>query len=167
LFLEHQPNLSGRLTAWGLLHECVSRHPLFLTSPRPSRRMILLILCSTSLWSAHKPSMKVCWSYLIPVRLAVLQATTMPCLHFKPLDLLFRSLMFDFVCTQEDFRLWIPVHPMRPYRRHVFASPQHDFVSAAMPTRRSRFDRHGYPRVPTDQSPGGPCQVYPTCQKRR
>jgi hypothetical protein len=25
--------------------------------------------------------------------------------------------------------------------------------------------RHGYPRVPTDQGPRGPCQVDPTCQK--
>jgi hypothetical protein len=25
--------------------------------------------------------------------------------------------------------------------------------------------RHGYLRVPTDQGPGGPCQVDPTCQK--
>jgi hypothetical protein len=25
--------------------------------------------------------------------------------------------------------------------------------------------RHGYPWVPTDQGPRGPCQVDPTCQK--
>jgi hypothetical protein len=27
------------------------------------------------------------------------------------------------------------------------------------------LERHGYPWVPTDQGPGGPCQVDPTCQK--
>jgi hypothetical protein len=27
--------------------------------------------------------------------------------------------------------------------------------------------RHGYPWVPTDQGPRGPCQVDPTCQKPR
>jgi hypothetical protein len=27
--------------------------------------------------------------------------------------------------------------------------------------------RHGYPWVPTDQGPKGPCQVDPTCQKPR
>jgi hypothetical protein len=27
--------------------------------------------------------------------------------------------------------------------------------------------RHGYPWVPTEQGPGGPCQVDPTCQKPR
>jgi hypothetical protein len=37
--------------------------------------------------------------------------TTAPCLHFKPLDLHFRSLMFDFVCAHVDFLLWIPVNP--------------------------------------------------------
>jgi hypothetical protein len=73
------------------------------TSPRPTRIMLLLHLCSTSLWSAFRPSLRVCWSYLILVRSALPQATTAPCLHFKPLDLLSRSLMFAFVCAQEDF----------------------------------------------------------------
>jgi hypothetical protein len=27
------------------------------------------------------------------------------------------------------------------------------------------LERHGYPWVPTDQGPGGPCQVDPMCQK--
>jgi hypothetical protein len=114
----------------GLLHECVLRHPLFLTSPRHTRSMLLLLLYATSLWSAYRPSLKVCWSYLIPVRSVVLQATTVPCLHFKPLDLLSRNLMFHFICAQEDFLLWIPVHPMWSHRCHVFASLQHDIVSA-------------------------------------
>jgi hypothetical protein len=29
----------------------------------------------------------------------------------------------------------------------------------------SYIEIHGYPWVPTDQGPGGPCQVDPTCQK--
>jgi hypothetical protein len=27
------------------------------------------------------------------------------------------------------------------------------------------LERHGYPWIPTDQGPRGPCQVDPTCQK--
>jgi hypothetical protein len=50
-----------------------------------------------------RPSSKAWWFFLIPVRSVVLQATTTPCLHFKPLDLCSRSLTFDFVCSQEDF----------------------------------------------------------------
>jgi hypothetical protein len=45
--------------------------------------------------------------------------------------------MFDFVRAQEDFLIWIPVHPTRPQQCHVSASLQHDIVSAATPTRRS------------------------------
>jgi hypothetical protein len=138
LFFEHQPDLPGRLTARGLLHECVFVTPSFLTSPRLTRSMPLLRLRSTSLWSAFRPSLKVCWSYLIPVRLVVLQATTKPCLHYKPLDLLFISLMFAFVRSREDFfSFFIPVHPTRTHRRHVFSSPRHYVVSAASPTCRS------------------------------
>jgi hypothetical protein len=101
------------------------------------------------------------------VRSAVLQATTAPCLHFKPLDLLSRSLMFAFVRAQQDFLLWIPctlcdltgamsslrfiMTPSQPLRLHVVRG----------------LERHGYPWVPTDQGPGGPCQVDPTCQKPR
>jgi hypothetical protein len=73
--------------------------------------------------------------------------------------------MFVFVCAQEDFLLWIPVHPTRLHRCHVFALLRYDFVSTASPTRRSGPVRHGYPRVPTDQGPRGPCQVDLTCQK--
>jgi hypothetical protein len=35
------------------------------------------------------------------------------------------------------FSFLIPVHPMRPYRRHVFSPHRRDFVSAASSTRRS------------------------------
>jgi hypothetical protein len=36
-------------------------------------------------------------------RSAILLVVMAPCLHFKPLDLLSRYLMFVFVCAQEDF----------------------------------------------------------------
>jgi hypothetical protein len=110
----------------------------FFMSPRPTRSTLPSRLRSTSLCSAFRPSLKVCWLHLIPVRSAVLRATTAPCLHFKPLDLLLRDLMFAFVRAQEDFlSFWIPVHPTRPHRHHVFASHRHDFVSTVSPTRRS------------------------------
>jgi hypothetical protein len=73
--------------------------------------MLLLQLCLTSFWSAYLPSLKVCWSYLTPVRSAVLQEMTTPCLHFKPLDLLSRSLMFAFVHARKDFLLCDPCAP--------------------------------------------------------
>jgi hypothetical protein len=70
--------------------------------------------------------------------------------------------MFGFVRAEGDFfLLWITVHPMRLHQRHVFALLRRDFISAASPTRRSGLVRHGYPRVPTDQGPRGPCQVDP------
>jgi hypothetical protein len=56
--------------------------------------------------------------------------TTSPCLHFQPLDLRSRSLTFHFVCAQENFLFWIPVHPARPQWCH-------DVISTATPTRRS------------------------------
>jgi hypothetical protein len=73
--------------------------------------------------------------------------------------------MLVFVRAQEDFLLWIPVHPTRLHRHHVFALLRRDFVSASTPTRRSGLVRHGYPWVPTDQGPRGPYRVGPTCQK--
>jgi hypothetical protein len=88
-----------------------------------------------------------------------------PCLDFKPLDLLSRDLMFIFIYAQKDFVLRIPVHPTRLHRRHVFSPLRRDFISTSSPTRRSGLVRHGYPWVPTDQGPRGPCQVDPTCQK--
>jgi hypothetical protein len=105
----------------------------------------------------------VCWIHLIPVRSAVLQATTAPCLHLEPLELLSRDLMSAFVRTHVDF--FIPVHPMRPHRRHVFASHRHDFVSATSPTCRSGACETWVPMGPHRQGPEGPCQVGPTCQK--
>jgi hypothetical protein len=60
-----------------------------------------------------------------------------PCLHFKALDLLSRDLMFIFVYAQEDFLLWIPVHPTRLHSRHIFSPLRRDFVSVSSPTRRS------------------------------
>jgi hypothetical protein len=75
----------------------------FFMSPRPTGSMLPSRLRSTSLWSASRPSLKVCWLHLIPVRLAVLQATTAPCLHSKPLDLHSGDLMFAFVHAEEGF----------------------------------------------------------------
>jgi hypothetical protein len=102
---------------------------------------------------------------MIPVRSVVLLAAMAPCLHFKPVDLLSRDLMFAFVRAQDDFLFLIPLHPMRPHRCYVFALHRCDFVSAASPTRRWGLVRHGYPWVPTDQGPRGPYQVDLTCQK--
>jgi hypothetical protein len=113
------------------------RRPLFSMSPRPTGRMLPSHLRSTSLWSAFRPSLKVCWLHLIRVKSAVLQAMTTPCLHLKPLDLLSGDLMFAFVHTLEDFLFLVPVHPMRLHRRHVFALHRRGFVSAASPTRRA------------------------------
>jgi hypothetical protein len=83
----------------------------FFMSPRPTGSTLPSRLRSTSLWSASRPSLKVRWLHLILFRSRILLAVMAPCLHFKPLDLLSRDLMFVFVCAQEDFLLWIPVHP--------------------------------------------------------
>jgi hypothetical protein len=48
-FFKHLPDLPGCLTTRGLLHECVFVTPSFLMSPRPTRSMLLVLLCSTSL----------------------------------------------------------------------------------------------------------------------
>jgi hypothetical protein len=145
------------------------QRPLFSTLPRPTKSTLPSHRRSTSLWSAFRPSLKVCWLHLIPVRSAVLQAMTTPCLHLKPLDLLSKDLMFAFVRAQEDF-LFIPVHPMRLHRRHVFASHRRDFISATLPTRRSGACETWVPMGPhrpgSQPSPtGGPDlpEDPPTC----
>jgi hypothetical protein len=97
--------------------------------------------------------LKVRWSYLIPVRSAIPQATTTPCLHFKPLDLLSGSLMFAFIRAQGDFLLF---DPRAPYAASLVPclhfSHRHDFVSVASPTPGGLRDMgtHGSPptRVP-------------------
>jgi hypothetical protein len=81
--------------------------------------------------------LKVCWLHLIPVKSGVLLAAMVPCLHFMPLDLLPRDLMFTFVRAKRIFFFWILVHPMRFHRRHVFTPLRRDFVSVASPTHRS------------------------------
>jgi hypothetical protein len=116
------------------------RRPLFFTSPRPTGSTLLSRLRSTSFWSALRPSLKVCWLHLIPIRSAVLQATIAPCLHFKPLNLLSRDLMFAFIHAQDDFLFFFD--PRAPYMTsstpHLrFTSRRHEFVSAASPTRPS------------------------------
>jgi hypothetical protein len=78
-----------------------------------------------------------------------------------------QSLMFDFIALRRIFLFWIPVHPTRPRWCHVFASLQHGIISPLRLHVDRGLERHGYPRVPTDQGPGGPCQVDLTCQKPR
>jgi hypothetical protein len=139
----------------------------FFLSPRPTGSTLPSHLHSTSLWSAFRHSLKVCWLHLIPVKPAVLQAMTAPCLHLKPLDLLSRDLMFAFIRAQEDF---------------LFLSPCTlcDFIDAtsslridvtSSPPLRLRVDRglvrHGYQRVTFDQGLSRPRQVGPTYQKTR
>jgi hypothetical protein len=92
------------------LRVCLCDALFFFTSPRPTGRTLPSRLRSTSLWSAFRPSLKVCWLQLIPVRSAVLQVMTTPSLHLKPLDLFSKDLMFVFVCAQENF-----FHPRAPY----------------------------------------------------
>jgi hypothetical protein len=77
--------------------------PSFLHVASTNRKHASVTSPLDFLWSVFKPSLKVCWIDLIPVRSTALQATTAPCLYFKPLDLLSRSLMFAFVHAQEDF----------------------------------------------------------------
>jgi hypothetical protein len=140
---------------------CLCDALFFFTSPRPTGSTLLSRLRSTSLWSTFRPSLKVCWLYLILVRSAVLQAMIAPCLHFKPLDLLSRDLMFAFVRAKQ---------PMRLHRHHVSASLRHDFVSAALPTHRSGACETWVPMGPhrpgSQPSPtGGPDlpEDPPTC----
>jgi hypothetical protein len=129
-FFEHQL-LGGYSTSASL------RCPLSFTFPRPTGSMLLVRLRLTSRRSVFRPSLKVRWLRLILFRSRVLLAVVAPCLHSKSLDLLSRHLMFVFVCAQEDFLLWIPLHPTRLHHRHVFALIRRDFVSASSPTHRS------------------------------
>jgi hypothetical protein len=150
------------------------RCPLSFTSPLPTGSTLPSRLCSTSRWSAFRPSLKVCWLHPGPVRSVVLLAAMAPCLHFKPLDLLPRDLMFAFVRAQKDFLFRIPVHPMRLDRHHVFTPHRRDFVSAALPTRRSEACETWVPMGP--HRPGsqrslssGPDlpEAMPTCKWAR
>jgi hypothetical protein len=70
----------------------------FFTSPRPTGSMLPSRLRSTSLWSVFRPSLNVQWLHLTLFRSRILLAVMAPCLHFKPLDLLSRDLMFVFAC---------------------------------------------------------------------
>jgi hypothetical protein len=56
--------------------------------------------------------LKVRWLLLILFRSRILLEVMAPCLHFKPLDLLSKDLMFIFVCAQEDFS---SLDPHAPY----------------------------------------------------
>jgi hypothetical protein len=87
------------------------RCPLSFKPPSPTGSALPVCLRLTSRRSASRPSLKVRWLRLIMFRSRILLEVVAPCLHFKPLDLLSRDLMFIFVCVQEDFLLWIPMHP--------------------------------------------------------
>jgi hypothetical protein len=93
------------------LRVCLCDALFFFMSPRPAGSTLPSRLHSTSLWSVFRPSLEVRWLRLTLFRSRILLAVMAPCLHFKPLDLLSRDLMFVFVCAQEDFLLWIPMHP--------------------------------------------------------
>jgi hypothetical protein len=121
-FLSVNPTSYVALLLGGYSTSASMQRPLFSTLPRLAGSMLPSRLRSTSLWSMYRPSLKVCWLHLIPVRSVVLQATTAPCFHFKPLDLLSKGLMFAFVRAQEDFSFLIPMHPMRLHRHYVFVS---------------------------------------------
>jgi hypothetical protein len=88
------------------------------------------------------------------------------CLHFKPLHQFSRDLMFIFICTQKDFFFFGSPCTLRDFIA-VTSSPYFDMTSF-LPLRLHvdrGLVRHGYPWVPIDQGPRGPCQVDPTCQK--
>jgi hypothetical protein len=144
------PTFQVALLLGGYSMSASMRRPLSFTSPRPTGSTLPVHLRLTSRRSVFRPSLKVRWLRLILFRSGVLLAVMTPCLHSKSLDRLSRDLFFVFVCAQEDFLLWIPVHPTRLHRRHVFALLRRDFVSAPSPTRRLGLVRHGYPWVPTD-----------------
>jgi hypothetical protein len=136
-FFEHQPDLLGRLTARGLLYECVFVMPSFLhiastywkhasgTSPLDHSLVSVSTFFEGVLASPD--------SFLGGGSSSYYGALS----SFQAPGLTPRDLMFVSVYTQEDFSFWTPVHPTRPHRRHVFVSHQRDFVSAASPTRRS------------------------------
>jgi hypothetical protein len=109
----------------------------FFTSPRLTGSTLPSHLRSTSLWLVFRLSLKVRWFRLTLFRSRILLAVMASCLHLKALDLISRDLTFVFVFAQEDFLLWIPVHPTRLHHRHVFSPLRRDFVSASSPTRRS------------------------------
>jgi hypothetical protein len=116
------------------LRVCLCDALFFFMSPRPAGSTLPSRLHSTSLWSVFRPSLEVRWLRLTLFRSRILLAVMAPCLHFKPLDLLSRDLMFVFICAQEDFLLWIPMHPTRLHHRHIFSPLRRDFISASSPT---------------------------------
>jgi hypothetical protein len=131
------PTFQVALLLGGYSTSASVRRPLSFTSPRPTGSTLLVYLRLTSRWSAFRPSLKVWWLRLILFRSRILLAVMASCLHSKSLDLLSRDLMFVFVCAKRIFLLWIPVHPTRIHRRHVFSPLRRDFVFASSPTRQS------------------------------
>jgi hypothetical protein len=88
-----------------------------------------------------------------------------PCLRFKPLDLLSTDLMFAFIRVEEDF-LFGSSCTLRDFTDVMSYLRIDVTLSLRIHLHVDRgLERHGYPRVPTDQGPRGPCQVDSTCQK--
>jgi hypothetical protein len=141
------------------------RRPLSFMSLRPTESALPVCLCWTFRGSASRPSLKVQWLHLILFRTGILLAVMVPCLHFKPLDLLSRVLTFVFVRAQEDF-LHGSLCTLRDFIA-VTSSLCFD-VTSFLPLR-LHIDRglvrHGYPWVSTDQGLRGPCRVGLPCQK--
>jgi hypothetical protein len=135
--LSINPTFQVTLLLGGYSMSASVRRPLCFTSPRPTGSMLLVCLRLTSRWLVFRHPLNVWWLRLILFKSRILLAVMAPCLHFKPLHLLFRDLMFVFICAQEDFLFWIPVHSTRLHHHHVFSPLRRDFISASSPTHRS------------------------------
>jgi hypothetical protein len=125
-----KPTFQFALLLRGYSTSASMRRPLSFMSPRPTGSALPVCLFLVSHGSAFRPTLKVWWLRVILFRSGILLAVMVPCLNFKPLDLLSRDLMF----VLRIFLLWIPVHPTRLHRRHVFALLRRDFVLASSPT---------------------------------
>jgi hypothetical protein len=74
--------------------------------------------------------------------------------------------MFDFVRAQEDFSFFGSPCTLRDFSGTTSLLRFNMTSSQSLHLHVDRgLERHGYSWVPTDQGPGGPYQVDPTCQK--
>jgi hypothetical protein len=147
-FFEHQPNLSGRLTARGLLYECVIVTPSFFHVAStywkyPSGMSLLdlpLVGVSTFLeGTVASPD---------PIQVEDSSGSDGIVSSLQVHGPTLRDLMFVFVCALDGFLLWIPGDPTRLHRRHVFSLLRCDFVCASSPTRRSGASETWVPMGP-------------------
>jgi hypothetical protein len=137
------PTFQVALLLGGYSTSALVRCPLSFTSPRPTGSVLPVCLRLTSCGSASRPSLKFRWLRLILFRSGILLEVMAPSLHFKPLDLLSRDLMFVFIfgslCTLRDIIA-------------VTSSLYFDvtsFLHLSLHVNRGLV-RHGYPWVPTD-----------------